>query len=245
VGREKLLGFTPVQYRPDFPMRFDSIEQARAHCQTCFAWYNTEHRHSGIGYMTPDSVHQGLAPALLVARQATLDAAFQAHPNRFKNRNPQPHSVPQQRTNFFLDLDHEMRLVQLAPELVVVARELGDMQGVGAAGIDLGAALLRCQGALRAGVATCSRRRNTRPRDASTRRSRRAAYRRRPPAECGACQRWRTSCAVRATRPRRRRPPARLLPPVRAPLQSPYGLPPTRPDREYSSQLTSGPCADC
>lgn len=86
--------FKTMKYRPDFPMRFDSIEQARAHCQTFFAWYNIEHRHSGIGYMTPHSVHQGHAPALLVTRQATLDAAFHAHPNRFKNRNPQPHPLP-------------------------------------------------------------------------------------------------------------------------------------------------------
>ena len=83
-----------MKYRPDFPMRFDSIEHARAHCQTFFVWYNTEHRHSGIGYMTPHSVHQGHAPELLVTRQATLDAAFQTHPMRFKNRNPQPHPLP-------------------------------------------------------------------------------------------------------------------------------------------------------
>jgi putative transposase len=86
--------FKTMKYRPDFPERFASIEHARAHCQTFFAWYNTEHRHSGIGYMTPHSVHQGHAPALRVTRQATLDAAFHAHPNRFKNRSPQPHRLP-------------------------------------------------------------------------------------------------------------------------------------------------------
>ena len=86
--------FKTMKYRPDFPARFGSIAQARAHCQTFFAWYNTEHRHSGIGYMTPHSVHAGHAAALLATRQATLDAAFQAHPNRFKNRNPQPHPLP-------------------------------------------------------------------------------------------------------------------------------------------------------
>lgn len=86
--------FKTMKYRPDFPQRFGCIEDARAHCQTFFAWYNTEHRHSGIGYMTPHNVHHGHADALLVTRQATLDAAFLMHPNRFKNRNPQPHALP-------------------------------------------------------------------------------------------------------------------------------------------------------
>jgi len=86
--------FKTMKYRPDFPARFGCIEDARAHCQTFFPWYNTVHRHSGIGYMTPYSVHHGHADAMLVTRQATLDAAFLAHPNRFKNRNPQPHALP-------------------------------------------------------------------------------------------------------------------------------------------------------
>jgi transposase InsO family protein len=39
--------FKTLKYRPDFPERFGSIEDARAHCQAFFAWYNTEHHHSG------------------------------------------------------------------------------------------------------------------------------------------------------------------------------------------------------
>lgn len=86
--------FKTMKYRPDFPARFGCIEDARAHCQVFFPWYNTMHRHSGIGYMTPYSVHFGQARAMLITRQATLDAAFLAHPNRFKNKNPQPHALP-------------------------------------------------------------------------------------------------------------------------------------------------------
>ena len=48
----------------DLPARFGCIEDARAYCQTLFPWYNIEHRHSGIGYMTPHSVHYGHAQAL-------------------------------------------------------------------------------------------------------------------------------------------------------------------------------------
>jgi len=86
--------FKTMKYRPDFPARFGCIEDARRHCQKFFAWYNTEHRHSGIGYMTPQAVHYGHAPALREARQRALDAAFRAAPNRFKGRRPTPSDLP-------------------------------------------------------------------------------------------------------------------------------------------------------
>jgi putative transposase len=86
--------FKTMKYRPDFPARFGCIEDARAHCQAFFAWYNTVHRHSGIGFMTPHSVHFGHAAALTLTRQSTLDAAFAAHPERFKSRCPTTLAVP-------------------------------------------------------------------------------------------------------------------------------------------------------
>jgi putative transposase len=86
--------FKTMKYRPDFPARFGCIEDARVHCRAFFAWYNTAHRHSGIAYMTPHSVHYGHAEALHGGRQATLDAAFIARPTRFKGRRPQPHALP-------------------------------------------------------------------------------------------------------------------------------------------------------
>ena len=86
--------FKTMKYRPDFPARFGCIEDARAHCQTFFAWYNGTHRHSGIGYMTPHSVHYGLSAAINSTRQSALDAGFAAHPNRFKGRPPRPPEMP-------------------------------------------------------------------------------------------------------------------------------------------------------
>lgn len=56
--------FKILKYRPDFPERFGCIEDARVHCQQFFPWYNTAHRHSGIGLMTPESVHYGRAAGL-------------------------------------------------------------------------------------------------------------------------------------------------------------------------------------
>jgi putative transposase len=86
--------FKTMKYRPDFPARFGCIEDARLHCQTFFAWYNTEHRHSGIGYMTPQAMHYGQAQALHEARQTALDAAFRATPMRFKGKRPTPCDLP-------------------------------------------------------------------------------------------------------------------------------------------------------
>jgi putative transposase len=86
--------FKTLKYQPDFPERFGGIEEARAYCQEFFPWYNNEHRHSGIGYMTPAAVHHGNAPAIFQQRAATLEAAFHAHPNRFKGNAPHPPRLP-------------------------------------------------------------------------------------------------------------------------------------------------------
>lgn len=86
--------FKTLKYRPDFPARFGSLEDARAHCQRFFQWYNNEHRHSGIGLMTPHAVHYGTAQALQVQRTQTLQLAFAAQPLRFKGRMPQPPTLP-------------------------------------------------------------------------------------------------------------------------------------------------------
>ena len=86
--------FKTLKYRPDFPERFGSIEDARAHCRVFFAWYNGEHRHSGIAMLTPEMVHYGETDQMMQRRSAALDAAFKAHPNRFKGRRPIPGSPP-------------------------------------------------------------------------------------------------------------------------------------------------------
>lgn len=86
--------FKTLKYRPDFPERFGSIEDARAHCQQFFHWYNTVHRHSGIGLMAPEVVHYGRADALTQQRALTLEAACSAHPLRFKGKTPKPPALP-------------------------------------------------------------------------------------------------------------------------------------------------------
>jgi putative transposase len=88
--------FRIVKYRPEFPDRFGCIQDTRAFCQTFFPWYNDEHRHSGIGMMSPAIVHYGLAAAVRENRQATLDVAYAAHPERFVRQRPAPPPVPKE-----------------------------------------------------------------------------------------------------------------------------------------------------
>jgi putative transposase len=86
--------FKTLKYRPEFPERFDDIEHARAHCRQFFHWYNHEHRHSGIGLMTPAAIHHGEAPALHAARRRVLDVAYERHPERFVRKPPVPPDLP-------------------------------------------------------------------------------------------------------------------------------------------------------
>jgi putative transposase len=86
--------FKTLKYCPAFPERFGCIQDARAFCEAFFTYYNHEHRHSGIGYHTPASVHYGTAAQVRVQRQATLDAAYAANPARFPHRRPEPPQLP-------------------------------------------------------------------------------------------------------------------------------------------------------
>ena len=86
--------FRTLKYRPAFPARFGSLEDARAFCSDFFTWYNGEHRHSGIGLLTPAVVHAGRAAEVTAARAVTLARAYEAHPERFVRQPPQPPQVP-------------------------------------------------------------------------------------------------------------------------------------------------------
>ena len=87
-------GFKTLKYRPEFPDRFGSIEDARAFCQGFFAWYNGEHRHSGIALYAPVDVHYGRTVALARVRAGVLADAYAAHPERFVRGQPFPEPVP-------------------------------------------------------------------------------------------------------------------------------------------------------
>jgi putative transposase len=86
--------FRTLKYRPEFPDRFGAIEDARAFGHVFFPWYNDDHRHSGLGLLTPAVVHFGDAPVVLARRQVVLDAAYAAHPERFVRHAPVPLPLP-------------------------------------------------------------------------------------------------------------------------------------------------------
>ena len=87
-------GFKTLKYCPAFPGSFGSIQHARTFCETFFAYYNHEHRHSGIGLHTPASVHYGTATEIRAQRAITLDAAYTTNPDRFRGRRPTPPKLP-------------------------------------------------------------------------------------------------------------------------------------------------------
>lgn len=86
--------FRTLKYSPRFPKRFANIESARRFIDDFFDHYNHEHRHSGIGLHTPADVHQGRAAAIRAARQTVLDAAYAAHPDRFR-QPPRAPRIPE------------------------------------------------------------------------------------------------------------------------------------------------------
>ena len=80
--------FKTLKYRPEFPDRFGSIEDARVFCQRFFPWYNHEHHHSGIALLTPDMLHYGMASQIIEQRQNVLDKAYVRNPERFTHARP-------------------------------------------------------------------------------------------------------------------------------------------------------------
>ena len=87
--------FKTLKYQPDYPDRFGSVADARSWGRSFFRWYNEEHHHTGLGLLTPATVHTGRAQSVRQQRQVILAQAFQAHPERFVNGLPQPARLPE------------------------------------------------------------------------------------------------------------------------------------------------------
>jgi putative transposase len=86
--------FKTLKYFPTFPEHFVNLEHARSFTDTFFGYYNNEHRHSGLGLMTPADVHHGHAETIITARQHILDDFYRQHPERF-HTPPQAPRLPQ------------------------------------------------------------------------------------------------------------------------------------------------------
>lgn len=86
--------FKTLKYRPDYPERFGSPEDARGFHVDFFGWYNDEHHHTGLGLLTPADVHFGRAQQRRAERTNVLEAAHRAHPERFVLGTPVPPPLP-------------------------------------------------------------------------------------------------------------------------------------------------------
>jgi putative transposase len=80
--------FKTLKYQPDYPGLFSSELQGRGWLQDFFGWHNDEHHHSGLALFTPADVFFGRVEAVRAVRQAALDAAYHAHPERFSHGPP-------------------------------------------------------------------------------------------------------------------------------------------------------------
>ena len=76
--------FKTMKYRPEYPERpFDGIEDARSWVARFADWYNLEHRHSAIRFVTPQQRHDGTDLALLDKRKRLYKAARRRRPERW------------------------------------------------------------------------------------------------------------------------------------------------------------------
>ena len=85
--------FRTAKYRPEFLSKgFADLHSARAWAMHFVHWYTNDHRHSGIGYVTPAQRHTGQDGALLAARHEVYQQARQSNPGRWsrKTRNWTP-----------------------------------------------------------------------------------------------------------------------------------------------------------
>jgi putative transposase len=76
--------FKTIKYRPDYPHGpFANVEEARRWIAVFVLWYNTEHLHSGIRFITPDDRHFGREKAILARRHQVYATARTEHPERW------------------------------------------------------------------------------------------------------------------------------------------------------------------
>jgi putative transposase len=86
--------FKTLKYHHTFPKSFGCIEDSQNYLRGFFDWYNRQHKHSGIGYVSPESLHTGQAHHIRDKRCKILHSAYEKHPERFVKGIPQPPRIP-------------------------------------------------------------------------------------------------------------------------------------------------------
>lgn len=76
--------FKTMKYRYNYPIDgFNTIEDARIWVLEFVTWYNQVHYHSGINYLTPESLHTGTAHEIMKKRRAVYESNEKLNPHRF------------------------------------------------------------------------------------------------------------------------------------------------------------------
>lgn len=96
--------FRTLKYCPQYPAKaFESIEAARAWVREFVAWYNTQHLHSGINFVTPESKHAGLDIEILRQRNVVYMEAKRKNPNRWSGETRDWSSIACVKLNYLKD----------------------------------------------------------------------------------------------------------------------------------------------
>jgi putative transposase len=138
--------FKTAKYRPAMPERFAAVSHAREVFRGIFDWYNNQHHHSGIAYLTPGVVHHSRADEILGRRHRARIAAYLAHPDRFVNGPPQRESLPKEvwinppEKTTRQDAPGSTQTDPDDPEVVPVCRTYGSFETLGVMPPELAAA---------------------------------------------------------------------------------------------------------
>lgn len=92
--------FRTMKYRPSYPGRpFATLDDARRWVAAFVSWYNDDHQHSGIRFVTPSERHDGRETAVLAHRHRVYLAARDRHPARWTRHTRDWTPIPTVRLN--------------------------------------------------------------------------------------------------------------------------------------------------
>ena len=78
--------FKTLKYKIDYPKFFNGLNDARSWIGNFVNWYNIEHKHSGIGMITPDQRHSGKGDRIMAKRNRVIVEAYNKNPTRWSNK---------------------------------------------------------------------------------------------------------------------------------------------------------------
>ena len=111
--------FKTLKYRPNYqPKGFESIEAAREWVRLFVKWYNYEHHHSGINFLTPNQMRSGKGPEIFQKRHQVYEAAKAAHPERWNGRATRNWSMPDK---VYLNPETKVEITNISKEKETLA----------------------------------------------------------------------------------------------------------------------------